>query len=219
MNQVLTPLDWLIGIATLLALTILVVLGNTSSNAAGWFWPLNDAQKAKYAPQVTHFFAASEHWGMWALYPLNVLLAGAVMFTWRQWNLPTFQILLIVMLIASIFMMQGWADGDNDPTKRVLSAFSRDGLLTVPGVLLAISGGFACTITVMYFLTSRTADQDALALVFAIALTIYLFVGLLQPPYHVWGKIHAAAVQQTGSGTFAVWALYFAHKFGYVVPA
>lgn len=207
MNQI-NSYDSLIAIGTYAMLGILIVLGGISSQADNWFFPLSAAQKARYAPEVTHFFTFREHLGVWALIALNIFLALAVMFAWRQWNLLVFQVVLIVMLIASTYMMHGWAQGDNDPAKRVLSAFSRDGLLTVPGVLLAVSGGFAYTITLMYFLTPRNASQDLFAFIFAIVLTGYLFVALLDPPKHVWGEIHTAALQQTFGASFAVWVLF-----------
>jgi hypothetical protein len=209
MSQIMTSYEWLTFVGTHIVLQILFVLGGISSQADGWFSPLSAEQKERYAPEVTHFFTCSEHWGWWALFVLNVFLALAVMLAWRQWNLPVFAIVLIVMLIASIYMMHGWAMGDNDPTKRVLSAFSRNGLLTVPGVLLAVSGGFAYTIAIMFFFTPRTEGQDGFALAFAIALTVYLFIALLQPPKHVWGEIHAMARWQTLGGICVVWALFF----------
>lgn len=175
----------------------------------GWFYPLTEDQKAQYAPKVTHFFTVAQHPGFWALFALNVFLVIAVALTRQQWNPLVFNALLMLMLIASVYFLQGWADADNDPTKLVLSGFSRYGQLDIPGVMLAISGAFAYTITLMYFCTPAVHSQDTFAWWFAIALSVYLLVALLAPPLIVWGKIHEMAWVQAVASVFVVWILYF----------
>ena len=202
-------LDMWTAVAITVLLSVLIVLGALSARADEWFWPPSEARKEIYAP-VTHFFAFVEHWGIWALVGLNIFVALAMTHAYRQWNLLLFFFVFIVMQIVSVYMMKAWADGDDVPGKRVLSAFSRDGLLTVTGVLLTISMAIVYTVTVMYFLTPGVADGP-FPLFFALALTAYLPFGLLQPPLRVWNDIHNAALMQWLSGTGIVWALYVVH--------
>ncbi|HEV3244791.1 MAG TPA: hypothetical protein VG102_00345 [Candidatus Paceibacterota bacterium] len=201
----------------ILALTAPTVYCGYAAATNDWFWPLTADQKARLAP-VTHFFTVAEHAGWWALLLLNIPLGIAAALMWREWNAPLFAGVFIVMFIASLKMMEAWALADNaeDVTRKVLSAFSRDGLLTVPGVLLTLSMAFAYTIIAMYFLTPGPAANFKFSLFFALALSVYLPFGLLQPPHKVWGVpgkfwtgIHNAAIGQWLGGTALVWALFF----------
>lgn len=207
--QILSFDTWTVVALTVL-LSVLIVLGALSAHVDEWFWPPSEPRKKLYAPEVTHFFAFAEHWGIWALIPLNVFVALAMTHAYRQWNLLLFFFVFIVMQIVSVYMMKAWADGDNTPGKRVLSAFSRDGSLTVTGVLLAISMAVVYTVAVMYFLTPGVADGQ-FPLIFALALTVYLPFGLLQPPLCVWNDIHNEAMTQWIGGTVTVWVLYVVH--------
>jgi hypothetical protein len=197
--------DWQYVLVAVL-LEALVLVGAILARSEGWLTPLSHEKQAEYRP-ITRFFTFVEHGGVWALVALNIPLAIAFARASPRWNIGVFLAVQLVMLVASVCMMKGWAEGDNAPQKRVLSAFSRDGLLTATGMLLAISMAEAYTITVMYFLTPGLKDGP-FPLIFAIVLSVYLPFGLLQPPFHVWGKIHKDAWRQFFGGLAVVWELY-----------
>jgi hypothetical protein len=189
---------------------------------AGWFWKLQPAQADKFArelfPGTTHFFEVGSHWGFWVSIPLNFVLALAVAESAPRWNSLLLSGVLPTSTILAVLAMRAWAIADNDPNpaKHVLSGFAQNGKLTVPGWCLTFTMALTYTIAVMHFATPGPSDTW-FPLFFAIALTIALVVGLLQPPLYVWGKIHSAAWGQSAVFTVLVWALYFAHKRGYVL--
>jgi hypothetical protein len=116
--------------------------------------------------------------------------------------------------------MRSWAitDNDPDPAKHALSGFAQNGNFTVSGLCMTFTMTFTYIIAVMFFMSPGPTDT-LFPLILAIALTLALVVGLLQPPLYVWGWIHSAAWTQSAVFSALVWALYFAHKFGYVIAA
>jgi hypothetical protein len=204
-------------------LTVFVTLSMHDALEAGWFWKLNQANRADHAqrlfPGTTHFFEVGKHWGLWVAIPLNLVLAWAYAQSAPMWNA---QVQLIAMLLSSILAllaMRSWAIADNDPNpaKHVLSGFAQNGSFTTSGLCMTFTMTFTYTIAVMFFVSPGTADP-LFPLIFAIALTVALVIGLIQPPLYVWGNIHSAAWAQSAFFTVFVWALYFAHKYGFVVP-
>jgi hypothetical protein len=203
-------------------LTVFIALSFNDAIATGWFWKLSSAMKIRRAadlsPGTTHFFEVGSHWGFWAAIPLNVLLAWAYAQSVQRWNGQLLSVVVIVSSLIAVFAMRSWAIADDDPNvaKHVLSGFALNGNFTVSGLCLTFTMTFTYTIAVMYFLTVGPTDSW-FPLIFAIALTLALLAGLLQPPIYVWGEIHSAAWTQSAVFTVLVWALYLAHHRGYVI--
>jgi hypothetical protein len=204
-------------------LGVFIVLSFHDAIETRWFFKMSPEDQAararEFFPGTTHFFPVGAHWGWWAAIPLTGLLAWAFAESSPRWSAPILFIVALLSSIVALLAMRSWAiaDNDSDPAKHVLSGFAINGSFTVPGLCLTFTMAFTYTIAVMYFLSPGPTDTW-FPFIFAVALTIALAVGLLQPPLYVWGSIHLAAWAQSLFFAAAVWGLYYAHKFGLVIP-
>lgn len=149
---------------------------------------------------------------MWALVPLNFVVAYVIATYGSTWNVPDLFVVLVGSTAVSAVSIDQWAIADNKPQAagQVLSSMTRYGQPTIVGLLISASMAIVYTAVIMLvFFTPVKIDPPGILFWTLFAMGAYLPFGLLLPAYMTHGSVHTRAVEQTIAGWLLLAIFYY----------